>query len=471
MCPNTTADCTSAALEGRRHRAQGAPGQNTLYVGCDVRKKVIDQYMHLLSAPFLAIAVDYLLEIIARDTVLRPAKTSASRAPRVSPHVYGFRIREFPCSACGSAGPARTLGALASAAGRYLVHVRFEALVVGWSLAGRARAPWFMLALAVALVHDAAGAARADFDACAGTECAAGEHCESRKQLSCGSAGGSGGVGGSAAGAGGSSSDPTCHADEVAVCRPAVCEHDDDCGSGEICFGTGLISDCQIVDPCPNDERCVVEPDGYESSCPIAIAGWCEAAQRCESDDECGDGQECTAYRSQCSCPAAANGERCGGGGQSFGGSGAGDGVCVCNCQSGLCVPEGQGAGGFGGSWGVGDPGTGGVGDGGGGATGSSGAGGDNAGSSSAGSGGGGPSVGSGAGAGGRSSAGRGASADDEAPSLGSGESEHGPDAGGCAATPGIGGTSATPASLLGLLAALALRRRRAARALGLIAR
>ncbi|MDB4975923.1 MAG: hypothetical protein JWN48_4264 [Myxococcaceae bacterium] len=34
-------------------------------VGCDVRKDVIEQYMYLLSAPFLAIAVFYLLQIIA----------------------------------------------------------------------------------------------------------------------------------------------------------------------------------------------------------------------------------------------------------------------------------------------------------------------------------------------------------------------------------------------------------------------
>jgi hypothetical protein len=34
-------------------------------IGCDVRKDVIEQYMYLLSAPFLAIAVFYLLQIIA----------------------------------------------------------------------------------------------------------------------------------------------------------------------------------------------------------------------------------------------------------------------------------------------------------------------------------------------------------------------------------------------------------------------
>jgi hypothetical protein len=37
------------------------------HAGCELRKKVIDQYMYLLSAPFLAIAVYYLLQIIANS--------------------------------------------------------------------------------------------------------------------------------------------------------------------------------------------------------------------------------------------------------------------------------------------------------------------------------------------------------------------------------------------------------------------
>jgi hypothetical protein len=37
------------------------------YAACELRKKVIDQYMYLLSSPFLAIAVYYLLQIVANS--------------------------------------------------------------------------------------------------------------------------------------------------------------------------------------------------------------------------------------------------------------------------------------------------------------------------------------------------------------------------------------------------------------------
>jgi hypothetical protein len=42
-------------------------GREELQEGCCVRKKIIDQYMYLLSAPFLAIAVYYLLQIVAQN--------------------------------------------------------------------------------------------------------------------------------------------------------------------------------------------------------------------------------------------------------------------------------------------------------------------------------------------------------------------------------------------------------------------
>jgi hypothetical protein len=47
--------------------ARAATPQHNDHAGCSVRKKVIDQYMYLFSAPFLGIAVYYLLQIIATN--------------------------------------------------------------------------------------------------------------------------------------------------------------------------------------------------------------------------------------------------------------------------------------------------------------------------------------------------------------------------------------------------------------------
>lgn len=53
----------SSHVEGMTQNAGSLSKQ--MEIGCDVRKEVIQQYMYLLSAPFLAIAVFYLLQVIA----------------------------------------------------------------------------------------------------------------------------------------------------------------------------------------------------------------------------------------------------------------------------------------------------------------------------------------------------------------------------------------------------------------------
>jgi hypothetical protein len=203
-----------------------------------------------------------------------------------------------------------------------------------------------------------AGPAHAEFDACEETPCTPGLPCRSEKEVTCvedpngvppptGGQGGSGGVA------------VICHANEVARCGPYPCEHDDECGEGEICFGTIAFADYRFTDPCPDEPRCVVEPATAVGT--VSILGWCMAARRCDGEDDCDDGSACLDYRYQCDCPDAEAGERCGGGGIEERGP-DGKTLCVCDCQSGLCSAENlQGVGGRG-PWSIGDAGAGGVG-------------------------------------------------------------------------------------------------------------
>ena len=288
-----------------------------------------------------------------REGFVRWARDCARGESALDGGVFRLRIRGLHAVA-GRALAGRARSGV-SFRGRCSVDGDFRALVAGRPGSMRSRARWSRAVAVIALACwlGTAGSADAQFDACERVQCPAGQPCRSEKRASCtqdtrpdaGASSGEGGWGGTPF---------VCRAVEVALCGPKPCERDDECERGEICFGTIALADARITDPCPDEEICEVEPELAEGS--AAILGWCMAARRCESNGDCDGGAACLDYRYQCSCPEAAPGETCGGGGVA---ERRPDGttLCVCECQSGVCSSESlQGVGGHG-AWSLGDPG------------------------------------------------------------------------------------------------------------------
>jgi hypothetical protein len=76
------------------------------HAGCELRKKVIDQYMYLLSAPFLAIAVYYLLQIIA-NSVTEPVLVLMSFSAGLTSELIVSSIVSFAWSTLRGRAPGK----------------------------------------------------------------------------------------------------------------------------------------------------------------------------------------------------------------------------------------------------------------------------------------------------------------------------------------------------------------------------
>lgn len=129
------------------------------------------------------------------------------------------------------------------------------------------------------------------------SDCESGS-CRPHKQIECRY------IGCGASGAGAGDADAGCELEQVCEavtyygsCDPVVCTGDADCRPGMLCMEK-TFSFCPIVDPCPGQTSCPVDPDDvdeYPGVCHEEVYDTCIARTSlpCEEDRDCGDGFSC----------------------------------------------------------------------------------------------------------------------------------------------------------------------------------
>jgi hypothetical protein len=99
----------------------------------------------------------------------------------------------------------------------------------------------------------------------------------------------------------------SCEAEGVRYCEPSPCASDDECGETLVCK-TFTWESCSATPACPPNEPCEVPPDSGE--CTSGSASFCVPSWvgPCEIDTDCGDGFLCVAGEI-CGCSVSSGGE------------------------------------------------------------------------------------------------------------------------------------------------------------------